>query len=572
MSQLSRRALLGTGAGAVAAAAITRPSRANAHVEPYEQLLNSLSLDQKIRQLFLQPVHGRSAGASDSRNTKLYGEATPAGVLRRHRFGGVVLRPEAGQFTSTRAVLDHTNELQRAAQAQGGVPLQVVWEGHLSGLADAGIPVTQFPEPMTLGAHEGLRFQGWGLNDTQPKEALNLGINTWFGVRADVSSTPDNPVLGTQVYGGTPEIVTARVRVDEGGARRGATQLVAVRMFPGAGDVTVGDDGLPSSERTREEWDTLEGAVFKTLATEVEIIQVGHIVAVGLDPSGTPASLSRTIIGDILRGQLRFNGVVVTDSLADPALRALHGDGELAVRALEAGADQLHDSADPIAAIEAIHAAIRDGRLSADDIHARAKRILRAKRYLPEADFLPDSWGLGGINSDDSRRIAEEAARGGVTVVHNDGVLPLGQAGAVVVGHHESLGKELTAQLGGDSDFVPVGVDPSAQEIDAAVKAAGRAGVTVVLTDGVTAHPAQKQLVEALVGAGRKVVAVAVGLPQDVGLLDAAAKVATYTSRPLVARGLAEVLTGAFSPKGRLPVAVPTADGGELPIGTGLTW
>lgn len=229
----------------------------------------------------------------------------------------------------------------------------------------------------------------------------------------------------------------------------------------------------------------------------------------GLDPSGTPASLSRTIIGDILRGQLQFSGVVVTDSLADPALRALHGDGELAVRALEAGADQLHDSTDPVAAIEAIHAAIRDGRLSADDIHARVKRILRAKRYLPEVDVLPDSWGLQGINSDTSRRIAEESARG---------------------------------------------------------------GVTVVLTDGVTAHPAQKQLVEALVRAGRKVVAVAVGLPQDVGLLDAAAKVATYTSRPVVAKGLAEVLTGAFAPKGKLPVVVPTADGGQLPIGTGLTW
>ena len=106
MSSISRRVLLGTGAGAVAAAAVAWPSRANAYVEPYEELLNSLSLDQKIRQLFIQPVHGRSARASDPRNTKLYGEATPAGVLRRHRFGGVVLRPEAGQFTSTRAVLN----------------------------------------------------------------------------------------------------------------------------------------------------------------------------------------------------------------------------------------------------------------------------------------------------------------------------------------------------------------------------------------------------------------------------------------------------------------------------------
>ena len=571
MSSISRRVLLGTGAGAVAAAAVAWPSRANAYVEPYEELLNSLSLDQKIRQLFIQPVHGRSARASDPRNTKLYGEATPAGVLRRHRFGGVVLRPEAGQFTSTRAVLNFTNELQRAAQAQGGVPVQVVWEGHLNGLVDAGIPITQFPDPMTLGAHEGLRFQGWGLNDTQPREAINLGINTWFGVRADVSANPANPVLGTQVYGGTPEIVTGRVRVDEGGARRGAIQLAAVRMFPGAGDVTVGENGLPTSTRTREEWDALEGAVFQRLATGVEIIQVGHIVAAGLDPSGTPASLSRTIISDILRGQLQFNGIVVTDSLADPALRALHGDGELAVRALEAGADQLHDSADPVAAIEAIHAAIRDGRLSADDIHARAKRILRAKRYVRKADSLPDAWGLQGINNDYSRRIAEEAARGGVTVVHNDGVLPLSQAGAVVVGHHEQLGKELAAKLAGGAGFTKVGVDPSEQEIDAAVKAAAQAAAVVVLTDGVTAHPAQKQLVEALVGAGRKVIAVAVGLPQDLGLLDAAAKVATYTSRLVVARGLAEVLTGAFSPKGKLPVAVPSA-GGEIPIGTGLTW
>lgn len=567
MSRIPRRSVLGIGAGAIAAAAVSWQARADSYVEPYEQQLNALSLDQKIRQLFLQPVHGNRANASDPRNTELYGEATPSRVVRRHRFGGVILRPGKSGFAGARALLNHTNALQRAAQQGGGVALQVVWEGHLNGLVDAGVPITEFPEPMALGAHKGVRFHGWGYNDLQPEDAYALGVNTWFGPRADVSSNPDNPRLGTQAYGGSPEIVAESATVDYRGARLSALQLTALRMFPGAGDLTVGEDGLARLNQSREEWDAREGAVYRELAPGSDTIQVGNIVAPALDSSGTPASLSRTIIDEVLKQQCQFYGVVVTDSLADPALRALADDGELAVRALEAGAHQLYDSANPVAAIEAIHAAIRSGRLTADDIHARAKLILRAKRYLPSLSWLPNAWSLRSINSENNRDIAQQVARGGVTVVSNEGLLPIREGGLLVVGSQQALGEALAGKLPSGSSFTKVAVDPDDGEVAAVVSASSQATAVVVLTDDVAAHPTQRQLVEALVEAGRKVVAVAVGTPYDLGAYEATAKVATYTSRPLLAPGLAEVLTGAFSPKGKLPVAVSS-----YPIGTGVTW
>ena len=219
------------------------------------------------------------------------------------------------------------------------------------------------------------------------------------------------------VYGGTPEIVTGRVRVDEGGARRGAVQLAAVRMFPGAGDVTVGENGLPTSTRTREEWDALEGAVFQRLATGVEIIQVGHIVAAGLDPSGTPASLSRTIISDILRGQLQFNGIVVTDSLADPALRALHATGY----AMGLQLDGLVGNTDsPNAAVVAYHG---DGASSQGDVNEAY--VFAASYNAPVVFFCQNNqWAISEPIALQSRIPLYQRAHGfgfpGVRVDGND--------------------------------------------------------------------------------------------------------------------------------------------------------
>ncbi|MDO5067741.1 MAG: glycoside hydrolase family 3 N-terminal domain-containing protein [Propionibacteriaceae bacterium] len=566
MSHISRRAALGLGAGAVAAAAVAAPARAETYLEPYEELANSLTLDQKIRQLFAQPIYGGGIDQADPRNTERYGVATPAEVIRRHGFGGIIFRPDPGQFATLEAVLAYVKDLQRVAHDDVGVGVQVIWEGHLNGLVDAGIAITEFPEPMALGAYERLSFPNWGFNDTQTSQIATLGINSWYGIRADIASNPNNPVQGTQAFGGNVEIVAGRAR-NESMAAYGSPITASFRMFPGAGDVTLGESGLPVLSRTREEWDALEGAVYKRAVGGSNVVQLGHIIAPGLDPKNIPASLSWTIVNEILRRGLGFSGVVATESLSDPAMRALWSDEDLAMWALIAGVNQLYDAADPEAAIRGIRAGMEKGYIGEEDIHRSVLRVLEQKRSVRRD---PSRGGADVINDATDQYIAKRTARGGVTVVHNDGLLPLKQP-MVVIGHHERLGEALVAELPEGSSFTSVGIDPTEQEIAAAQEAASGAAAVVVLTDDVAAHPAQKQLVDALNQAGARVVAVAVGLPHDVGRLDAAAKVATYTSRPVVAWGLAAVLTGRWSPSGKLPMAVPTPEG-ELPIGTGLTW
>ena len=577
MSTVSRRVLLGAGAGALAAAAVSLPTRAeeSPDAEFATKLLATMSLEDKVSQLFVQHIHGTSATEADSRNEALYGVARPVDVVQQLRLGGVVITSETGDFGgSAKKVQDFTNALQNAAMQGGRPALQVVTTRSGNELRAQGIPITEFPNEMAFGAVQGSVAIGWGINDYQPKEAGVLGINSYLGIVADVESNPGNPVRGVRSHGSDPDIVTRRVRNFVDGAQLGGPILSGIQRFPGGGDVTQGPDGLPVLNHSREDWDRIDAVPFKQLTNTsyVNTVLVGHIVAPALDPSGLPASLSAPIITGILRKEFRYGGIVITDALTEPSLRQRYGDAELAVMALEAGADQLLMSADPRVAHAAVVAAVGSGRLTEQDIDRKAKRVLRMK-YSQGPREEEDLRNIGG---EGTRQAVDRVATRAITLVRNDNVLPLSASGSkvLVVGSRAGFVKEFGDALGKTGANVSVVTfddHPTADQAAQVQQAAGSVDAVVALTYNVAENTEQADLVNALHGAGRRVIAVAVGNPYDVGRYGSAAALCTYSDQSLMATPLATIITGGRKPEGKLPVAIPTSEG-SIPVGTGLTW
>ena len=169
-----------------------------------------------------------------------------------------------------------------------------------------------------------------------------MGIRQNYAPVADVNVNPANPVIGVRSFGADPEAVGALVAAQVKGYQSAGVAATA-KHFPGHGDTK--DDShakLPYIHHTREQWLELDAPPFRAaIAAGIDSIMTAHIVVPALDPAEDPATLSRPILTGILREELGYDGVVVTDSLGMQGVRTKYGDDRVPVLALKAGVDQL---------------------------------------------------------------------------------------------------------------------------------------------------------------------------------------------------------------------------------------
>jgi beta-N-acetylhexosaminidase len=163
------------------------------------------------------------------------------------------------------------------------------------------------------------------------------------------------------------------------------------KHFPGHGDTAVDSHtGLPVIKHSRSQWERLDAPPFRAaIGAGVDAIMSAHVVMPKLDPSGDPATLSRPILTGLLREKLGFTGVVSTDSLQMQGVRERYGDGEVAVRAVLAGADLLLMPPDFGKAYRAVLAAVKSGRISAERLDASVARLLTLKERRGILDAGP---------------------------------------------------------------------------------------------------------------------------------------------------------------------------------------
>jgi len=210
------------------------------------------------------------------------------------------------------------------------------------------------------------------------REARSLGLNWVLGPVCDVNNNPANPVINVRAWGETPAAVADLTRAFCQGLQAQGV-LGCAKHFPGHGDTSVDSHlELPVLPHDRQRLAAIELPPFAAcIDAGIDAVMTAHLVLPALDQQ-RPATLSKAVLTDLLRGELGFDGLVVTDALVMEAISRHYGAGEAAVLALEAGADLVLMPADARAALAAISAAVASGRLSRQQLEASADRRRRA--------------------------------------------------------------------------------------------------------------------------------------------------------------------------------------------------
>lgn len=580
--------LVMTGAGPVAAAGTTGQAVAWAR-----QVLRGMTLEQKVGQLFVADVWGKSADEANPGNQTKYGVDTPAQVVEKYYPGGVIYFNNAStdNVDDPAQVARLSNGLQRAALGSGAhLPLIVSTDQEGGRVTRIAAPATEYPASMAVGA-------GRSVTDAKQLAAVNghelraMGITQNFAPDADVNSNPLNPVIGSRSFSADPglagRLVAAEVHGYQDSGPATGTVSSAAKHFPGHGDAaTDSHTGLPVISRTEQQWRDIDLPPFQAaIDAGTDVIMTAHITVPSLDPSGEPATLSKPIMTGILRDELHYDGVVVTDSLQMAGVRQLHPDAEIPVLALEAGVDQMLMPPDLGVAINGVLDAVHQGRLTEQRIDTSVLRILelKFKRGIVAQPLVDEAAVNREVGTPAHLAQVQTIADRTTTVLRNDaGLLPLTDAGGILVTGWDNPGNAgypaepvdtLAQALGGTA--VPTGAAPTSARIAQATAAAEDANTVIVLTNGLRTDPAQRQLVGELRATGKPLVAVTVQEPYDPGFADVPTWVATYDWRDVTMRSLAKVLLGKISPHGSLPVTIPTGDDPAktlYPFGTGLTW
>lgn len=378
----------------ITAASLTPTPTAEPTAEPaskVETLLSSMSLEEKVGQLFIIRPESLSTELTpqQAHDTTEYGvtEWTEDMALQLEKYpaGGVAI------FGKNISSPEQLKNFVAAMQQASSLPLFMGVDeegGSVSRLANSpafrteeGYVLPQFKSMAEIGA-SGDTGAARTVGFTIGCYLAEYGFNLDFAPVADTNTNPDNVVIGDRAFSSDPELVSQMVAAELDGLHS-AEVLGCIKHFPGHGD-TVGDthDGYVSIQKTWDELLSAELIPFINNLDNTDMVMVAHISLPNVTGDGLPASLSGELISGKLRGELGYDGVVITDSLAMGAIAQEYTSADCAVMALDAGVDILLMPEDYAAAFEGVVQAVEEGRLSMERIDESVARVLELKDQL----------------------------------------------------------------------------------------------------------------------------------------------------------------------------------------------
>jgi beta-N-acetylhexosaminidase len=571
-----------TGGGT--AAAVTSSPEQRAVGSQVQALLASMSLEDKVGQLFFTYVYGDSATTENptytQQNQALYGVDNGAQLIAKYHLGGVIYFTWSGNLQNPPQIASLSNGLQQAAMAQQpAVPLLISTDQEGGNVTRIGAPIAVSPGNMAIGATFSSTSALRAATATG-QQLRAMGINEDDAPVVDVNTNPANTADGPRSFGDRAGMVSAMAGAAVTGYQ-GAGVAATAKHFPGLGSTTINtDSGVAVTDETLAEIMANDLPPFRAaIEAGTDMIMSAHIIAPALDPSGTPASMSKPIVTGLLRHQLGYQGVVVTDALSAAALEDIPSP-QRAVEGIQAGDDLLLMPDSLPDSVQAVLDAVRDGAISEQRIDESVTRILALKDKLGLfTDPYPTDDAVGTPG-----QLATMAgiAQRSMTLVKNDrSVLPLADgsgAHLLVTGWGASSTQTLAADIathGVTTQRVYTGSSPSDATIAAAVAAARQNDITVTTTNNAWGDTGQQRLVKALLATGKPVIVVALGGPYDIAYFDEAPTfLAAYGYQPNSLTAITSTLFG-VNPTGRLPVTIPVAGNPSQPLylwGTGLSY
>ncbi|MGP0585786.1 beta-N-acetylhexosaminidase [Paenibacillus timonensis] len=526
------------------------------------------TLEEKIGQLFICGFHS------------LVPDEQIKTLVQHYHVGGVVY------FRRNIASVEQLAELSRSLQAlprsRPELPLFVSIDqegGMVARLDHEGM--SRIPGNMALGAADDPSLTE-EVARLAAKEMLQLGINFNFAPCVDVNNNPANPVIGVRSFGERPDRVAAQGAAAVRGYQNQGV-IATAKHFPGHGDTAVDSHrGLASVPHGKERLHQVELAPFReAIAAGVDAIMTAHVIFPAFEPDGIPATLSRRVLTGLLREELGFGGLIVTDCLEMKAIAEHYGIAEGAVQAIEAGADLVlvsHTLADQRAAIERVAEAVRSGRISEARIDRSLERILalKAKRIgSAEQALTAATAGEGPLTSEaESGALLRKAAERSVTLVKGAGSLPLESDRPVLVvwpelrhrtevdepAVHPYTLADALRPLHSNVSATVIGTQPSDEEITTVMERSHEFDQIVVATytaeGGIS--EGQQSLVRRLQQLpDKRLIIVSTRNPYDLlAFPEIETYLCLYENRPYSLDAAAKVLVGKAQPQGVLPVSL----------------
>jgi beta-N-acetylhexosaminidase len=402
------------------------------------------------------------------------------------------------------------------------------------------------------------------------RELSALGINMNLAPVVDVNSNPRNPVIGIRSFGSDPATV-ADLGVATIDSYQAEGIIATAKHFPGHGDTNIDSHvALPIARRDLVTLHATDLVPFQAaIDAGVPAIMTGHIALPALTGDRElPATLSPAVLRDLLRVEMGFQGVIVSDSMTMNALYANYGVETAAEMAFRAGVDILAFGADVGRSTQEQHRAYvhlvrlyEAGLLPEERLDDSVRRVLRLKARYGLLDWRPVDVDAVGqrVGTEAHRHLADRLALEGITLVRDEpGLVPLPPGGPILVVWPQgvpdlipTLSRYRSGVLG-----LHVSMNPKLDEIARVKEMAATASVVIVGTYDARQHPRQQVLVDSLLA--RPLIVVALGNPHDlVHFTEVNTYMTTFGNVPSTPHALAKILTGLAHPTGRLPVDLP---------------
>ncbi len=563
-------------AACASSATPTKQSPAPAAADPWvEETLASLTLTEKVGQMMMPWVSGNYVALDTEEFDTL------AAWVERDRVGGLVM--SVGMPHSYAAKL---NALQKRAR----VPLLITSDMENGpGMRMGGIYSfphllaqdggTEFPSTMAIGA-TGSDSLAYGLGMATAREARAVGVHMVFGPVLDVNSNPANPIINTRSFGENPDEVARLGLAYIRGARDGGLMATA-KHFPGHGDTeTDSHIDLPVIKADRARLDTIELAPFRAaIDQDIDAIMTAHIAVTGVEgQNAPPATLSRFIMTDLLREQLHFRGLLITDAMSMGAVVRRYGEKDAVLTALDAGADIILMPVNLQRAITTIVEAVQSGRVTEERINTSVRRILQAKVQagLPHQRFVDLDSVAARVGVRAHKELAATIAQRSITLARDSiGLVPLADSARRIlsvtyVGVQDPVaGRVFDQSLRASGRQVRtrrVDARTSAEDFAAIRAAADSADVTLVsiyispveAAGSVQAETAFTEFMRELTSAGKPVIAVSFGSPYIINAMPGvSAYMLAWSGVPVSQRAAVQALLGRAPITGTLPVSIP---------------
>ncbi len=468
----------------------------------------------------------------------------------------------------------HANKLQAMSKVPLLISVDFEWgSGMRIGQA------TTFPRAMALGATRDTML-AYRMGRAIAREARALGVHQNYAPVVDVNNNPKNPVINTRSFSENPALVSAMARAMIRGEQE-ENLIATVKHFPGHGDTEIDTHlEIPSLHFSRGRMDSIELLPFKdAISNGVMSVMTAHIHTQAFDGSDSiPATASKNVTTRLLKEEMGFGGLIVTDAMAMRGMTQLYTPGEAAVKVFSAGADMLLMSPDTDEAIDSLVVAVKRGDISMERLDHSVRKILQYKQWvgLDKNRTVPIEKVSAAVNTGEIKDLAREIARKSITVLGNaNGILPLGNLNGkkvlnIVFSDNEDYdaNRELHRELRRRSGMELAIIDPrsNALEFSETLKKAKNADLIICVFNyqmraGAMTGFLSKEIValmKSIDSLKKQSVGISIGNPYIMSELPPfAAFVQAYSSSSASEEACAEVLFGEQPARGTLPITIP---------------